>query len=90
MVCLVEWTGEWMEGHASTLLTCYQHSDEQSMLKVVAEPKKSMSLGLTKPKKRGGNHGKTKAGRRTVGRSNTHYVVPGLPVAPPGLEPGLS
>jgi hypothetical protein len=46
------------------------------MLKVVAEPKKSMSLGLTKPKKRGGNHGKTKAGRRAVGRSNTHYVVP--------------
>ncbi len=39
-------TGGWMEGHASTLLTCYQHSDERSMLRVMAEPKKLMSLGL--------------------------------------------
>ncbi len=35
--------GGWKD--AATLLTCCQHSDEQSMLNVMAAPNKLMSLG---------------------------------------------
>jgi hypothetical protein len=33
---------------AATLLTCYQHTDKQSMLQVMAAPNKLMSLGARK------------------------------------------
>jgi hypothetical protein len=38
-------TGGWKDSR--TLLTSYQHTDEQSMLRVMGEPRKLMGLGLS-------------------------------------------
>ena len=74
--------GGWKD--VTTLLTCYQHADEATMLKVMESPVRLAS------RRAAGALEKQQHRAKKRRRPNTTEVAPGLSVAPPGLEPGLS
>jgi hypothetical protein len=77
-VVAVKAAGGWRD--TSTLLTRYQHTDGECMLRVMEVPEKHRSLAQ-------GESRETTASGQKERRLDTTKVASGLRVAPPGLEP---